>query len=360
MSETTVPSGLTVQQWDDDYFREYLHQNWLRKFMGTGSNAMIQVREDLTKKPGDSITVQLNNRLRGTAKNQDETLEGNEEELTLRSQQITVREYAHATKWKEYDEQKTAIDLRQAHKDALMDWNMELDRDLFIDALGMINGKAFADSSNSEQDDWLNYNADRVLFGATKSNSSTLDFSTSIGNVDNSTDKLTASALSLMKRMAKTADPKIKPFKPRNGIAGSDSYCVFANSLAMRDLRSDTAFQQMLREGRERGLTNPLFSDADYVVDNLYIYEIEDIPVFSNGSIQVGPVYMCGQQSIAQVWAKRPTTATDNFDYGRRHGIAVKEWMKVEKLRFGAGDTDTDRPKDHGILTGFFAAVADA
>lgn len=362
MAETAVPSGLTVQQWDDMYFREYLHQNWFRKFMGTGSNAMIQVREDLTKKPGDSITVQLNNRLTGTARSESETLEGNEESLTMRSHQITVREYAHAVKWKVFDEQKTAVDLRMAHKDALMDWNMELDRDLIIEALGTINGTKYADASEAAKDAWLVDNADRVLFGAAKSNNSANDHSASLANIDNSADKLTAAALSLMKRIAKTANPKVKPFRPRNGVEGSDSYVVFAPSLCMRDLRADTTFLQALREGRERGLSNPLFSDADYVFDNLYIYEIEDISVLSgvgNGGIDVAPVYLCGQQALAQVWAKRPTTAEEDFDYRRKKGIAIKEWMKIEKLRFGSGATDTDDLKDHGVVTGFFAAVAD-
>ena len=360
MAETAVPSGLTVQQWDDKYFREYLNQNWFKKFMGTGSNAMIQVREDLTTKPGSSITIELNNRLRGTAKNENETLEGNEENLRMRSQNIVIREYKHAVKWKVFDEQKTAIDLRTAHKDALMDWNMELDRDLIIEALGSINGVPYASASEAEKDAWLVDNADRVLFGATKSNAVSLDHSTALGLVDNTTDKLTSTALSLMKRIAKTADPKIKPFRPRNGVEGSDSYVVFVPSLCMRDLRADSAFQQMLRDARERNLSNPLFSDSDYVVDNLYIYEIEDIDPVSNGSINVAPVYLCGQQALAQVWAKRPTTATEDFDYKTKMGIAIKEWMKIEKCRFGTGTDDTSDPKDHGVVTGWFAAVGDA
>jgi hypothetical protein len=29
-------------------------------------------------------------------------------------------------------------------------------------------------------------------------------------------------------------------------------------------------------------------------------------------------------------------------------------------MRFGSGNTDTDNPKDHGVVTGYFAAAADA
>ena len=50
----------------------------------------------------------------------------------------------------------------------------------------------------------------------------------------------------------------------------------------------------------------------------------------------------------------------DEFDYEREVGLAIKQWYKVEKLRFGSGTTDTDDYKDNGVVTGWFAAVADA
>ncbi len=357
--ETQIGTGLTVQQWDDKYYVDYLNRNWFKKFMGTGSNSMIQVREDLTKKPGDSITCALVNKLSGTAKNHTDTLEGNEEAVTTRSQRITVREYSHAVRWPKWEEQKTGIDLRQAHKEVLMDWNMELDRDLVIEALGSINGVAFSAASETQRDAWLVDNADRVLFGAATSNNAANDHSACLAQIDNTNDKLTPAAISLMKRLAKSCNPKIKPYKVRSEIGDTDTYVLFVNSRAFRDIRENSTFQQMNREARERGAGNPLFDSCDLIVDNIPIYEIEDIPYTTNGTIAVAPVYMCGAQTIAQVWAKRPETVSDDFDYKRKVGIAIKQWYKVEKLRFGTGTSDTDDLKDHGVVTGWFAAVAD-
>ena len=358
MSETAIPSGLTVQQWDDKYFTEYLNNNWFKKFMGTGSSSMIQVREDLTKKPGDSITIALVNKLTGEASNHTDTLEGNEEDVTTRSHKITVREYSHAVRWPKFEEQKTGIDLRQAHKDVLMDWNMELDRDLIIRALGSINGVDYADASEVQKDAWLVDNADRVLFGAATSNNAANDHSAALAQIDNTNDKLTPQAISLMKRMAKAANPKIRPYKARTSIGSTDCFPLFVPSLIFRDIKENSTFLQANREARERGIDNPIFDSADLIYDNVLIYEIEDIGLISS-SIQVGPVYMCGAQALAQVWAMRPQTVEDTFDYKRKVGIAIKEWMKLEKLRFGSGTSDTDDLKDHGVVTGYFAAVAD-
>lgn len=363
MAETYVPSGLTVQQWDDKYFREYLNQNWFKQFMGTGSSKMIQLQEDLTKKPGDSVTFTLVNKLSGSAKDANEALEGNEEAVDLRSFQVRVRAYDHAVKFKKFEAQKTAIDLRQAHRDVLMDWNMELDRDNIISALGSINGVAYASASEAQKDAWLVDNADRVLFGAAKSNNSSNDHSASLLNVDTTTDKLTPDAISLMKRMAKTASPKVRPIRAKSSIGSSDGYVLFAPTQMVRDLAAHTTFVAANREARNRGMDNPLFTGADYVWENVYIYEIEDIPslgAVGNSSAVVRPCYLCGAQAIGMAWAKRPETVEEMFDYKRAVGLGITQWYKIEKMRFGAGVSDTDDTKDHGVVTGYFAAAADA
>ena len=363
MAETTVPSGLTVQQWDEKYFNEYLNSNWFKQFMGTGTSKMIQVKEDLTKKPGDTVTFTLVNRLRGEALSENDVGEGNEEDVDLRSYTIRVREYFKPVKYREFDTQKTAIDLRQAHKDVLMDWNMELDRNNIIRAFGSINGVKYSSATEAQKDAWITDNSDRVLFGASKSNYSTGDHSASLANVDASADKLAPLALSLMKRMAKQADPRIRPIRAKSGISGSDGFIVFAPTECVRDLAANTEFQQANREARNRGVENPLFTGADYIWENLYIYEIEDIPAVGAvgaSSAIVRPVYLCGAQALGISWAKRPITVEESFDYGRKKGIGVKQWYEVDKLRFGTGDTDTEDQKDHGIVTGYFAAAADA
>ena len=363
MAETYVPSGLTVQQWDDKYFREYLNQNWFKQFMGTGSSKMIQLQEDLTKKPGDSVTFTLVNKLSGSAKDANEALEGNEEAVDLRSFQVRVRAYDHAVKFKKFEAQKTAIDLRQAHRDVLMDWNMELDRDNIISALGSINGVAYASATENQKDAWLVDNADRVLFGAAKSNNSANDHSASLLNVDASADKLTPDAISLMKRMAKTASPKVRPIRAKSSIGASDGYVLFAPTQMVRDLAAHATFVAANREARNRGMDNPLFTGADYVWENVYIYEIEDIPslgaVGAAGAV-VRPCYLCGAQAIGMAWAKRPETVEEMFDYKRAVGLGITQWYKIEKMRFGSGVTDTADTKDHGVVTGYFAAAADA
>lgn len=358
MAETYVPSGLTVQQWDEKFFTEYLNSNWFKQFMGTGSSKMIQVKEDLTKKPGDAVTFTLVNKLTGLAKGATEALEGAEEEATLRSFLVRVREYSHAVKFKKFEAQKTAIDLRMAHKDILMDWNMELDRDNIIDAMMSINGTVFASADATARNAWAVDNVDRVLFGALKSNYSATH-ATGLTNIDNTDDKLTPGIISLLKRIANAANPKVRPFKVRSSVGDTDAYVLFAHPLAVRDLANNSSFLAANREARNRGIDNPLFNGADYMWENVAIYTLEDIPIVAS-TINVAPAFLCGAQALGMAWAMRPQTVEEDFDYKRSVGLAVKQWYKVEKLRFGSGSTDTADYKDHGIVTWWGPAVADA
>ena len=362
MADTSAATGLTVQQWDEKFFTDSLNASIFKPFMGSKSNSIINVKQDLMKKPGDSITFSLVNALSNSAVTGSNTLEGNEEGVVSRSQKVTIDQYRNAVRIPVLEEQFSSIPLRNAGKDALMNWEMEFTRDKVITALGQINGVDYGSASEAQKDALLVDNTDRVLFGAVKSNHST-DHSAALANIDNTADKLSPGAVSLMKRIAKTASPKIGPLKPRKGGVTSDSYVMFVPSLLLRDLAADSDFIQANREARNRGKSNPIFAGADYIYDNVAIIEVEDIAVLSGvgaGSIDVAPCYLCGAGAIAMAWAKRPQTIEEEFDYKDKQGIAIRQWFEIEKMNFGSGSGDTDDIKDHGIVTGFFASVADS
>ena len=57
MADTIIATANEVKQWDNDAFLEYVRENEMSPYMGTDENAAIQVDENLTKKPGDAITL---------------------------------------------------------------------------------------------------------------------------------------------------------------------------------------------------------------------------------------------------------------------------------------------------------------
>lgn len=361
MADSSAASGLTPEIWDSQFFTEYLQGNRFKAEMGTSENSIIQVKQDLTKKKGDRVTIALVNRLTNSAVTGSNTMEGNEEDMVSRSHSITVNKYRNAVRVAEIEEQYSAISLRNAAKATLKDWAMEHDRDLVISALGSINGVAYGSASEAQKDAWLVDNADRVLFGAAKSNNSANDHSASLANIDNTADKATPAALGLMKRIALSASPKIRPVRDEGN--GKRMFVAYCGPLTFRDLRDNSTLQQAQREVGLKMENSRLFEGGDLLWDNIIIKEIDDIAVLSGvgaGSIDVAPLYLCGAQALGYGIARRWRSQTEEFDYGDKHGVEISQIYGVNKLTFGSGSGDTDDLKDHGVVTGFFAAVADS
>jgi len=360
--------GMRVEQWDDEFFEEYVQDNKFAPFMGTNENAIIQVKEDLKAKKGNKVNFNLVNRLQNAMVTGSNVLEGNEERMDTRNDKVEVDKRRAGVRMSEMDEQASAIDLRMAGRSVLMTRTMEDTRDLIIDALGSVwyNGQVlnYAAASETAKDAWLAANADRVLFGASKANNSGNDHSASLANIDNTADKLLSPALKLMKRLALQANPKIKPIRIEKD---KRFYVVVAGTRTFRDLSEDTTIKAAQRETVSVKHNNPIWEGGDLFYDGMIIKEVDDLPVYAGvgaGAIDVAPVYLLGAQAIGMAWAKRWRSRTKDFDYGDKYGIAMDGIYGVKKLFFGTGvdedEEDMSDAKQHGVLTGYFAAVDDA
>ena len=362
MAQTSAATGLTVQQWDDKYFREYLGNNPFKAYMGKGTSSIIQVKENLTKKKGDSLTFALVNKLGGNANDGTSKLEGNEESMGSRSHKLTVGLRRHGVSVLEFEEQISAIALRDAAKDQLMDWSLEQDNERVVDQLYSINGLAYGSASEANKDAWLVDNADRVLFGAEKTNNSSNDHSASLLNIDATNDKLTPGAISLMKRIALSANPKLRPIRTEKD--NKRWFVLFAHPLAFRDLKDNAEIKQAQREVSVATQNNKLFQGGDLIWDGVIIHEVDDMDTLAGvgaAGIDVGGCFLCGAQALGLGIAKRWNTRTKGeTDYGNEKGCAVVAIDGLDKMTFGTGSADTDDLKDHGVVTGFFAAVADS
>lgn len=371
MAETRAATGLTVEQWDDRFFVEYFQENVFRPYMGTGESSIIQVNEDLTRKKGDKFTFALVNRLTNAAVLGNNTLEGNEEDLVSRSFEQEVNLRRQGVRVPKMEQQRSAIDLREAARSSLRTWAMEDLRNSVIEAMASIDGTAFLASTAAARNTWVTNNAGRVLFGAAAGNYSTT-FATAMGNLDTTNDLLTANTLSLAKRRALTAPsyssaPKIRPIE----VSGGKRVLVaFAHPLAFRNLA--TSLQTVNREAYNRGLENPIFTGADLYYDGIVIKELDDAPLIAasavdtsagvaiGNSVQATPVFLCGAQAVACAYAQRSRTVTEEFDYGSKMGVAVEEIRGIGKMRYGTGASDTTTPCDYGVFTLWVAAPADA
>lgn len=381
MAESTARSGLVPVVWDSEFFSEYIRDNRFQRYMGTSPSNVIQVKEDLTRKPGDRVTFASVRALSGGVTG-NTVLEGNEAELDMRSMTVGIRPVRNAVVVTEWDEQKSAIDIREAARPGLKMWAQERMREDVITALKSIPNTAgvmtaYESTTAAEKNTWLTNNADRVLFGSSVANGSSNVMATALATIDNTNDKLTAAVVSLAKRRAQMARPRIMPTRTRE--EDEEWFVMFANPLSFRDLSQDPVMIQANRDARVRGVdTNPLFTGGSLVWDGVIIREIPEMGLTVNGAtgyidqtggiiagagtggINVGFNFLCGAQALGAAWAQRLRSTTDVRDYGFRHGVGVQEIRGIEKLQFGTSTTsDTGNLIQNSVVTVFTSAVSD-
>ena len=366
MNISPARAGLTPLIWDSDFFSEYVRRNQFSKYMGTTTGSLIQVREDLTRQSGDTVVFPAMRRLVGAGVTGNAILEGNEEILNLRSMNLTVAAFRHAVAVSDWDEQKSVVDLREAAREALMTWELEKMRSDIITSLGAITADgniqvSYAAATAAQRNAWTVNNADRVLFGHQKANAVSGVMATALLTLASPADRMTSAILTLAKRMARTANPRIRPITVNDD---EEWFVVFMPSLVFRDLLLDPVITNALQYAWNRGTDNPLFTGGDLIFDGLIIREVPELPVIAGagaGGVDVAASFMCGAQALGIAWAQRMKSTTNTRDYGYMHGVGIQEIRGIGKLRFGVDPTvDTTKPVDNGIFTIYTTAVADA
>jgi N4-gp56 family major capsid protein len=367
MVTTPAIAGLVPVSWTSDYFSEYVRTNQFSRYFGEDENAMIQLRMDLTRKPGDRVAFGAVRRLAGAGVTGSTVLQGQEETLNMRSLTVLVDVIRHGVASTEWDEQKSVIDILDAARAGLLTWDKEKLRTDIITAMGKLGidggtSLTYAAASAGQRNSWLVNNTDRVLFGALVANHVSGVMATSLTTLDTTADKMSGAILSLAKRRAKIASPHIRPIRVNND---EEWFVCFMPSYVFRDFRSDTNVINAQYYAANRGSDNPLFTGGDLVWDGVIVREIPEMGVIAGagagGTTDVARSYLCGAGAVGIAWAQRPQVRHQDQDYQFSRGVAIQEIRGIDKLRFGIdASVDLTAPVDNGIFTIFTTAVSDA
>lgn len=380
MATTTVNTNNKLLVFRKDITREYIRQNLFSPYMGTEMTAIIRVINDL-KKGGEQINVPLVARLKNQAVATG-TLVGNEETIDNYGCRAWIDWARNAIKINNAEEQKSSIDLWGEARPLLEDWGKELHRDEIIDALYAIpseaqpanlgstygqrvNGILLDSATAAERNTWVTNNADRVLFGGAQGNLVSGNFASSCANITNAM-ALSASTLTKAKRLARKANPRIRPYQVKGG---REYFVLFCGSNAFRDIQTDTTIVNANTQARARegnGMDkNPLFQDGDLLYNGIIIREVPEIdirmPTFyttaGSGGIQIAPCWLCGQSALIWAWGRMPTpTFLKEDDYQFFRGAGVKMAYGIMKT---AKKDLAGLLKDWGIFTVFVYAPDD-
>ncbi len=390
MALTTTANNNKLIKYRTEIYREYVRENLFSPYMGTSMNAIIRVITDLDKggkMGGEQINIPLRARLNSGGVGSG-TLRGNEEALDNQGTRFYVDWSRNAVTINGADRNKASVDLFGEMKPALTDWGQEKQRDEIVDgyyalpsqnapvglgsALGQrVNGILFDAATAAQRNTWITDNADRILVGS--GNTANLvagNFAASMANITGAMT-LSGALVNRMKRSAKKANPRIRPFKLKEN--GTEWFVLFVGQEQFRDAQNDNDIKTANQNSRAREnqgyLKNPIFVDGDLLYNGVIIREVPELslrlPVAYqvNGAtagaagIQIAPAHLCGQGAVAWCWGKMPSPTflrEDDYQFIRGVGIEMCYGVgKIAKLN-AAGNF-----KDWGVYTAFLSAAAD-
>jgi N4-gp56 family major capsid protein len=375
MAETILATASQKQVWLSKYFQEYVRLSGYKSFMSNADmnkGGIILSRYELQQEAGKTINIPFIGRLKSSGVTGSDVLDGQEEELTNYNMPIAIDWRRNAVRVAKSQQFQTEINLLNAGRDALITWEAEKLRDDITDGFGgVISDTAgttvkIGSSNTTQRNTWAANNKDRMLFGHLNSNYSAT-YATALANVGTASDKCTASIMSLGKRLAKAADPHIRPFRATTSDGLREFFVAFHGSRSFRDLKADQTIinSELYARPREQKTMddNPLFQDGDLFFDGILHREVPELDAWATASgvydasgassADVRPIFLAGSGAVGIAWGQMPTPRTDYIkDYGFRPGVAIEELLGVKKINFNG--------VQNGMVTVHVAAGADS
>ena len=128
MAATEFPLNdpLAVQRWSTSLAVEAAKNCYFSKFISTGKDTCITLKNELNKSAGEKITMGLRMKLQNYGIEGDDIIEGNavgEEALSFFNDAIFIDQLRKSTKSKgKMSEQRVPYNLRKEGRDALATW----------------------------------------------------------------------------------------------------------------------------------------------------------------------------------------------------------------------------------------------
>src|SRR5690606_8759465 len=223
-AEVILNGNLAEKRWlRDEYVSPYIRQSGFDRYMGRGTDAIIRMVNGTDIGNGaKSVVMPLVGLLRGDGVSGSQVLEGNEEDMDTYADEIRVNWRRNGVKVPKSESYKTTLDLLRVARPRLRDWaaNVVLKKGLIQQMQGIVvpgttvtesDGSTYqgpdsvipyAQASAAQRNAFVVNNSDRILFGADIANASSGVMATALATIDSTNDKLTAAAISKVKRIA--------------------------------------------------------------------------------------------------------------------------------------------------------------
>lgn len=354
-TEFGVGHALAQKLWARKLFYEVTGEGFFKRFVGKSDSSLIQFKTETQKDAGDRITVGLRMLATGNGIQGDATLEGNEEALTTRSDNLLINQLRHAFRSAgKMTEQRVPFSVREELKNSCVDWWAER---LETSLANQLTG--YADQSDTRftgNNSAVEPSTGRIVVGGGHDTEASLSATT--------THAIALSDLDRAVAKAKVTSPRIRPLR----IDGKNMYAAFLHPYQIYRMRRDAStagnffdVQKAILQGGKIS-DNPIITGAEFIYNNVVVHEWSYLPVVKStvtSSTSYRRGVFCGAQAaiMAVGQAGSPTEMTwveDLFDYDNQLGVSAGMIFGVKKTIF----TDNGASADFGtiVLSGYAPA----
>lgn len=336
-----TPKQKTV--WERDVMEAARDQMFVKRFIGTGDNAMIQRITALTKtEKGEKCLFQLVADLVEDGVVGDNKREGNEEAMQSYYQEITIDLLSHQVRNKgKMAEQKTVINFRETARNRLAYWLANrIDQLVFLTLSGV--SYAFRNDGaprvNSQLAN-LSFAADVAALSANRHlmwDGSSLQASDTT-QVDNT---FVPNYQMIVDLMAYAKDHYIKPLMD----GGKEYFVLLVRPGTLSQLKMDPLYQRAIVQGMPRGSSNPWFTGGTVTIDGAVIHEHRLVyntkgaasgsKWGSGGTVDGTRTLLCGAQALGMADLGPPEWDEEYFDYKTKQGISIDKMFGLLNPKF--------------------------
>ena len=359
----TAFSELTPQQklvWSRDVWQGARDAMFIKNFIGTGDNALIQRITELTKtEKGEQVVMHLVADLVEDGVVGDNEREGNEESMQSYSQVINIDLISHGVRNKgKMSDQKTVINFREMGKSRLQYWLANrCDQLAFLTMSGLAYSFKNNGASRIASSPFPN-----LTFAADVSAPSSLralmwdGTSMAVSNTASIASTYVPSYKMIVDLIAYAKEHYVKPLMS----GGKEYYCLFVAPGTLAALKKDADYQRaVVGVATKAGLDSPWFTGATVTIDGAVIHEhrlVYTTKGAASGSkwgagsaINGTRTLLCGAQALGMADLGPPDWVEKMFQYDSQAGINVDKMFGLLKPKFySIYDTSV---QDFGIVT---------
>lgn len=337
-----------VKLWSRKLAREALKKTYAKRFMGTGSDSMIMIRNETNKGPGDRIRMTLRMQLTGDGIVGDQDLEGNEESLTTWTDDLVINQLRHAVRSAgKMTEQRIPFSVREEAMQGLADWWADRwDTWLFNQLCGFTPANAKVQLTGFNE---IKAPTRIVRAGGAANDQSLTTFAThgfSLALIDAAVEaaKVTTTG---------NVPPPIRPIM----VDGKPYYVAFLHPYQVSALRITTTASQakpvlwydIHRAALQGGkMDNPIFSGALGEYNGVILHESTRITQGVHASTgaavaNTARAVLCGAQAAVCGFGQGHDQSTYDwfeqlFDYGNKLGVKAGCIAGLKKSRYNSQD----------------------